>query len=82
MLWKPYKPIYARLIKTTIEGLGIKETKEMRKRGLAVLTKTRYACSIPRKFYNLYTQKNIGINTVLRNFVLTLFLCSLFWPIL
>ncbi|OMO78687.1 hypothetical protein CCACVL1_14188 [Corchorus capsularis] len=41
MLWKPHEPIYPRLIKTTIDGLSIEETKEMRKRGLAtpVLTK-------------------------------------------
>lgn len=36
MLWRPHEPIYPRLIKTTIEGLTIEETKEMRKRGLAV----------------------------------------------
>ncbi|GAV76677.1 CRS1_YhbY domain-containing protein [Cephalotus follicularis] len=36
MLWRPHEPIYPRLIKTTIEGLSIEETKEMRKRGLAI----------------------------------------------
>ncbi|KAL9245315.1 hypothetical protein vseg_018980 [Gypsophila vaccaria] len=36
MLWKPSEPIYPKLIKTTIEGLSIDETKEIRKRGLAV----------------------------------------------
>lgn len=36
MLWKPHEPIYPRLIKTTIDGLSIQETKEMRKRGLSV----------------------------------------------
>lgn len=41
MLWKPQEPIYPRLIKTTIEGLSIEETKEMRKRGLAVPALTR-----------------------------------------
>lgn len=41
MLWKPQEPIYPRLIKTTIEGLSIDETKEMRKRGLAVPALTR-----------------------------------------
>ncbi|KAF7035359.1 hypothetical protein CFC21_046251 [Triticum aestivum] len=41
MLWKPAEPIYPRLIKTTIEGLTVQETKEMRKKGLhaPVLTK-------------------------------------------
>lgn len=41
MLWRPHEPVYPRLIKTTIDGLSIEETKEMRKRGLAapVLTK-------------------------------------------
>lgn len=43
MLWKPQEPIYPRLIKTTIEGLSIEETKEMRKRGLAVPALTRLA---------------------------------------
>jgi len=46
MLWKPHEPVYPRLIKTTIDGLSIKETKEMRKRGLAVpaLTKLGVCC--------------------------------------
>ncbi|GAB2294356.1 hypothetical protein Dimus_028564 [Dionaea muscipula] len=43
MLWKPHEPIYPRLIKTTIEGLSIEETKEMRKRGLAVPPLTKLA---------------------------------------
>ncbi|KAK7389811.1 hypothetical protein VNO78_25105 [Psophocarpus tetragonolobus] len=43
MLWKPHEPVYPRLIKTTIEGLSIKETKEMRKRGLAVPALTKLA---------------------------------------
>ncbi|KAG9445483.1 hypothetical protein H6P81_016823 [Aristolochia fimbriata] len=43
MLWKPQEPIYPRLIKTTIEGLTIEETKEMRKRGLAVPALTKLA---------------------------------------
>lgn len=43
MLWKPQEPIYPRLIKTTIEGLSIEETKEMRKRGLAVPALTKLA---------------------------------------
>ncbi|MCL7047510.1 hypothetical protein MKW94_023825 [Papaver nudicaule] len=36
MLWRPHEPIYPRLIKSTIDGLTIDETKEMRKRGLSV----------------------------------------------
>uniref|UniRef100_A0A5B7BZ66 CRM domain-containing protein n=1 Tax=Davidia involucrata TaxID=16924 RepID=A0A5B7BZ66_DAVIN len=43
MLWKPHEPIYPRLIKTTIDGLSIEETKEMRKRGLAVPALTKLA---------------------------------------
>ncbi|KAF8028429.1 hypothetical protein BT93_E1135 [Corymbia citriodora subsp. variegata] len=43
MLWKPHEPIYPRLIKTTIEGLSIEETKEMRKKGLAVPALTKLA---------------------------------------
>lgn len=41
MLWKPHEPVYPRLIKTTIDGLSIEETKEMRKRGLAVPVLTK-----------------------------------------
>jgi len=41
MLWKPHEPVYPRLIKTTIDGLSIKETKEMRKRGLSVPALTK-----------------------------------------
>ncbi|KAF7825966.1 CRS2-associated factor 1, mitochondrial [Senna tora] len=41
MLWRPHEPIYPRLIKTTIEGLSIEETKEIRKRGLAVPALTK-----------------------------------------
>ncbi|KAI3833889.1 hypothetical protein MKX03_012377 [Papaver bracteatum] len=36
MLWRPHEPIYLRLIRSTIDGLTIDETKEMRKRGLSV----------------------------------------------
>ncbi|XP_042456505.1 CRS2-associated factor 1, mitochondrial-like [Zingiber officinale] len=43
MLWKPHEPVYPRLIKTTIEGLTIEETKEMRKRGSAVPALTKLA---------------------------------------
>lgn len=43
MLWKPQEPVYPRLIKTTIDGLSIEETKEMRKRGLAVPALTKLA---------------------------------------
>ncbi|KAL7233423.1 hypothetical protein ACSBR1_017112 [Camellia fascicularis] len=41
MLWKPHEPIYPRLIKTTIDGFSIEETKEMRKKGLDVPTLTK-----------------------------------------
>ncbi|XP_078180019.1 CRS2-associated factor 1, mitochondrial-like isoform X1 [Carex rostrata] len=43
MLWKPHEPVYPRLIKTTIEGLTVEETKEIRKRGLAVPSLTKLA---------------------------------------
>ncbi|XP_060668835.1 CRS2-associated factor 1, mitochondrial isoform X2 [Ziziphus jujuba] len=43
MLWRPHEPIYPRLIKTTIDGLSIEETKEMRKRGLSVPVLTKLA---------------------------------------
>ena len=34
MLWKPYAPIYPRLVKSVINGLTHEETKEMRNEGL------------------------------------------------
>lgn len=34
MLWKPYAPIYPKLVKNVAEGLTFEETKEMRNRGL------------------------------------------------
>ncbi|CAN1318754.1 CRS2-associated factor 2, mitochondrial [Linum perenne] len=34
MLWKPYPPIYPRLIKNVADGLTFEETKAMRNRGL------------------------------------------------
>ncbi|XP_014490496.1 CRS2-associated factor 2, mitochondrial isoform X1 [Vigna radiata var. radiata] len=34
MLWKPYAPIYPRLVKNVIEGLTYEETKEIRNNGL------------------------------------------------
>ncbi|XVF73324.1 hypothetical protein PTKIN_Ptkin12aG0192500 [Pterospermum kingtungense] len=37
------EPVYPRLIKTTIDGLSIEETKEMRKRGLSVPPLTKLA---------------------------------------
>ncbi|KAK6920212.1 RNA-binding, CRM domain [Dillenia turbinata] len=43
MLWKPQEPVYPRLIRTVIDGLSIEETKEMRKRGLAVPVLTKLA---------------------------------------
>ncbi|KAF5731685.1 CRS2-associated factor 1 mitochondrial [Tripterygium wilfordii] len=43
MLWKPHEPVYPRLIKTTIDGLSIEETKEMRKKGLSVPPLTKLA---------------------------------------
>lgn len=46
MLWRPHEPVYPKLIKTTIEGLSIGETKEMRKRGLAVPVLTKLGMSI------------------------------------
>lgn len=34
MLWKPYAPIYPRLVKNVVEGLTHEETKELRNKGL------------------------------------------------
>ncbi|KAK4788948.1 hypothetical protein SAY86_020267 [Trapa natans] len=34
MLWKPYPPIYPKLVKSAAEGLSFEETKELRSRGL------------------------------------------------
>ncbi|GAB4861852.1 hypothetical protein Ancab_037108 [Ancistrocladus abbreviatus] len=43
MLWRPHEPVYPKLIRTTIDGLSIEETKELRKRGLAVPALTKLA---------------------------------------
>ncbi|KAK2965856.1 hypothetical protein RJ640_027143 [Escallonia rubra] len=43
MLWKPQEPVYPRLIKTTIDGLSIEETKITRKRGLNAPAMTKLA---------------------------------------
>ncbi|XP_020677778.1 CRS2-associated factor 1, mitochondrial isoform X2 [Dendrobium catenatum] len=43
MLWKPHEPVYPRLIRTVIDGLTIEETKETRRRGLAVPALTKLA---------------------------------------
>lgn len=34
MLWKPYAPIYPKLVKHVADGLSFEETKEMRNKGL------------------------------------------------
>lgn len=34
MLWKPYPPIYPKLVKNVADGLTFEETKELRNRGL------------------------------------------------
>ncbi|KAK1393029.1 CRS2-associated factor 2, mitochondrial [Heracleum sosnowskyi] len=34
MLWKPYEPIFPKLVKNVADGLTFEETKEMRSRGL------------------------------------------------
>lgn len=51
MLWKPHEPVYPRLIKTTIDGLTIEETKAMRKKGLAVPPLTKLG---PYPFFYYY----------------------------
>lgn len=35
MLWKPYAPIYPKLVKNVADGLTFEETKEMRNKGLS-----------------------------------------------
>ncbi|CAH9120056.1 unnamed protein product [Cuscuta epithymum] len=35
MLWKPYAPIYPKLVKNVADGLTFEETKEMRSKGLS-----------------------------------------------
>nr|GMC74548.1 CRS2-associated factor 2, mitochondrial [Ipomoea batatas] len=41
MLWKPYAPIYPKLVKNVADGLTFEETKEMRTRGLNSLPLTK-----------------------------------------
>ena len=60
MLWRPHEPVYPRLIKTTIDGLSIEETKEMRKRGLAVppLTKLGICYLRVKTFFSFVVYNN------------------------
>ncbi|XP_074379706.1 CRS2-associated factor 2, mitochondrial isoform X2 [Apium graveolens] len=37
MLWKPYEPIFPKLVKNVADGLTFEETKELRSRGLSSL---------------------------------------------
>lgn len=53
MLWKPQEPIYPKLIKTTIDGLSIEETKEMRKRGLAVPALTKLGTFLSLMWFSI-----------------------------
>ena len=34
MLWRPYAPIYPKLVKNVADGLTFEETKELRNKGL------------------------------------------------
>lgn len=64
MLWKPQEPIYPKLIKTTIEGLSIEETKEMRKKGLAApaLTKLGNFLSFNHQSYSIIVIITVNFN--------------------
>ena len=55
MLWRPHEPVYPRLIKTTIDGLSIEETKEMRKKGLAVPPLTKLGICYLRGFFFFFS---------------------------
>lgn len=64
MLWKPHEPVYPRLIKTTIDGLTIEETTELRKRGLKTpaLTKLRkngVYCDLVRMVHEAFKQNEL-----------------------
>ena len=81
MLWKPHEPVYPKLIKTTIDGLTIEETKEMRKRGLAVpaLTKLGDAFSILLLLVlELYLDLSFGIIFIQLRMVTMQVLCQWF----
>lgn len=43
MLWKPHHPVYPKLIKMTIDGLSIKESRAMKRLGRAVPVLTKLA---------------------------------------
>ena len=53
MLWKPAEPVYPRLIKTTIEGLTVEETKQMRKKGLQVPVLTKLGNFAPLLYLDI-----------------------------
>jgi hypothetical protein len=61
MLWRPHEPVYPRLIKTTIDGLSIEETKEMRKKGLAVPPLTKLGICYLRFFFFFSLQQLVYV---------------------
>lgn len=61
MLWKPHEPVYPRLIKTTINGLSIKETKEIWKRGLAVPALTKFGMCMHRSLISVASMLFVNI---------------------
>lgn len=71
MLWKPHEPVYPRLIKSTIEGLSVNETKEMRKRGLAVPALTKLGM--------LIIFSNFSCQYVFEKFIDSVVNCSQKW---
>lgn len=59
MLWKPAEPVYPRLIKTTIEGLTVEETRQMRKKGLHVPALTKLGNFAPILHLAIHVVKSV-----------------------
>lgn len=65
MLWRPHEPVYPKLIKTVIDGLSIEETKEMRKRGLALPALTKLGSfSLLMCSYDCYAYSVFGCTLI------------------
>lgn len=73
MLWRPHEPVYPRLIRTVIDGLSIEETKEMRKRGLAVPALTALGIVL------YHNQIGPNISSVFMDFNPVSHICSKEW---
>lgn len=64
MLWKPYPPIYPKLIKNVADGLTFEETKEMRNHGLKSLPLIKLSKYLMDGFYVRFGSGWADLSTV------------------